>query len=82
MLWPWLVSLSSSLSHSGLDTQACLCPVGCLSYAGTRHEQCLGSKPLAKHSRFFGHKHFLKGPGTLPGPGSFCLCPTQIAFCI
>lgn len=57
---------------------ACLCPraggthrpVSALRvslYTGSLHERRLDSEPLAKHSRFFGHKDFLKGPGALPG---------------
>lgn len=67
---------ASPLSQSWLDTQACLCPAGLLIYAGSVHDQRLDSKPLAKHSRFFGYKDFLKGLGALPGTDIFCLCPT------
>lgn len=68
--------LASPLSQSWLDMQACLCPAGFLIYAGSLHDQRLDSKLLAKHSRFFGYKGFLKGLGALPGPDIFRLCPT------
>lgn len=75
--WPQLAS-----AQRWLVTQACLCPAGFLIYAGILHEQCLDSEPLAKYSRFFRPKDFLRGPGSLPGFDSFCVCPMQIAICI
>lgn len=58
---------SLPLSLSWLDPQACLCPAGFLICTRSLHEQHLDSEPLAKHSRFFGYRDFVKGPGAFPG---------------
>lgn len=58
---------SLPLSLSWLDPQACLRPAGFLICTRSLHEQHLDSEPLAKHSRFFGYRDFVKGPGAFPG---------------
>ena len=59
---PQLASVPELAGHTALSL-----PCRVSLYAGSLHEQRLDSEPLAKHSRFFGHKDFLKGPGILPG---------------